>query len=80
MPNGSYFLTRQEDLAAVYGDAPLYELHINSLLFNDAPRHTRVSKFIMGALTRRAIDAMETGLIELVDGLLDKLEDQQKAI
>jgi cytochrome P450 len=32
----------------------------------------------MGALTRRAIDAMETGLIELVDKLLDKLEDQQK--
>jgi cytochrome P450 len=32
----------------------------------------------MGALTRRAIDAMEKDLIQLVDGLLDKLEDQQK--
>jgi cytochrome P450 len=32
----------------------------------------------MGALTRRAIDAMETGLTQLVDGLLDKMEDQQK--
>ena len=110
MPDGSYFLTRHEDLVAVYRDAasfssdkrvefapkynhapfnqapfalpgqdaPLYEHHTNSLVFNDAPRHTRVRKLIMGALTRRAIDAMETGLIQLVDGLLDKIEDQQQ--
>ena len=110
MPDGSYFLTRHEDLVAVYRDAasfssdkrvefapkynhapfnqapfalpgqdaPLYEHHTNSLVFNDAPRHTRVRKLIMGALTRRAIDAMEMGLIQLVDGLLDQLEDQQK--
>lgn len=110
MPDGSYFLTRHEDLVSVYRDAvtfssdkrveflpkynhvpfnqapfvlpgqdaPLYEHHTNSLVFNDAPRHTRVRKLIMGALTRRAIDAMETGLIELVDSLLDKLEDQTK--
>jgi len=105
MPDGSYFLTRHEDLVAVYRDAstfssdkrvefspkynhapfnqapyallgqdaPLYEHHTNSLVFNDAPRHTRVRKLIMGALTRRAIDAMETGLIQLVDSLLDKI-------
>ncbi len=110
MPDGSYFLTRHEDLVAVYRDAstfssdkrvefspkynhapfnqapyallgqdaPLYEHHTNSLVFNDAPRHTRVRKLIMGALTRRAIDAMETGLIQLVDSLLDKIEDQKK--
>lgn len=110
MPDGSFFLTRHEDLAMVYRDAatyssdkriefapkynhapfnqapyalpghdaPLYEHHTNSLVFNDAPRHTRVRKLIMGALTRRAIDAMEKGLIELVDGLLDKLEEQQQ--
>ena len=110
MPDGSYFLTRHEDLVSVYRDAatfssdkrvefspkynhapfnqapfalpgqdaPLYEHHTNSLVFNDAPRHTRVRKLIMGALMRRAIDAMETGLIELVDSLLDKLEDQTK--
>ena len=110
MPDGSYFLTRHEDLVAVYRDAatfssdkrvefapkynhapfnqapfallgqdaPLYEHHTNSLVFNDAPRHTRVRKLIMGALTRRAIDAMETGLTQLVDSLLDHLEDQQE--
>jgi cytochrome P450 len=58
-------------------DAPLFEHHTNSLVFNDAPRHTRVRKLIMGALTRRAIDAMASGLIQLVDRLLDHLEDQQ---
>jgi cytochrome P450 len=109
MPDGSYFLTRHEDLVAVYRDAitfssdkrvefapkynhapfnqapfalpghdaPLYEHHTNSLVFNDAPRHTRVRKLIMGALTRRAIDAMEAGLVELVDGLLDQLQEKQ---
>ncbi len=110
MPDGSYFLTRHEDLISVYRDAntfssdkrvefapkynrepfnqapfalpgqdaPLYQHHTNSLVFNDAPRHTRVRKLIMGALTRRAIDAMETGLVQLVDSLLDKIEDQQQ--
>ncbi|MEY3888267.1 MAG: Biotin biosynthesis cytochrome [Pseudomonadota bacterium] len=59
-------------------DAPLYEHHTNSLVFNDAPRHTRVRKLIMGALTRRAIEAMETGLIQLVDNLLDQLETRKE--
>jgi cytochrome P450 len=30
----------------------------------------------MGALTRRAIEAMEPGLVKLVDSLLDRIEDQ----
>lgn len=60
------------------GDAPLFEHHTNSLVFNDAPRHTRVRKLIMGALTRRAIDAMEAGLIQLVDSLLDEIERKQE--
>ena len=60
------------------GDAPLFEHHTNSLVFNDAPRHTRVRKLIMGAMTRRAIDAMEAGLIQLVDSLLDEIEHKQK--
>jgi len=58
-------------------DAPLFEHHTNSLVFNDAPRHTRVRKLIIGALTRRSIDAMEAGLIQLVDSLLDQLEARQ---
>ncbi len=56
--------------------APLFEHHTNSLVFNDPPRHTRVRRLIMGALTRRAIEAMEPGLVLLVDSLLDKIEAQ----
>ena len=58
------------------GVAPLFEHHTHSLVFNDAPRHTRVRRLIMGALTRRAIEAMEPGLVLLVDSLLDKLQAQ----
>ncbi|MEX3760430.1 cytochrome P450 [Paraburkholderia phenoliruptrix] len=54
-----------------YGDSPLYTHHTTSLVFNDPPRHTRVRKLIAGALTARAIAAMEPGLVRLVDGLLD---------
>ncbi len=56
--------------------APLFEHHTNSLVFNDPPLHTRVRRLIMGALTRRAIEAMEPGLVSLVDSLLDKIETQ----
>jgi cytochrome P450 len=58
------------------GVAPLFEHHTNSLVFNDPPLHTRVRRLIMGALTRRAIEAMEPGLVTLVDSLLDKIEAQ----
>ena len=45
-----------------FGDSPLYEHHTTSLVFNDPPLHTRVRKIIAGALTPRAIGAMEPGL------------------
>ncbi len=63
----------QPPLAAPGGVAPLYEHHTHSLVFNDPPLHTRVRRLIMGALTRRAIEAMEPGLVLLVDSLLDKM-------
>ncbi len=49
----------------------LFAHHTSSLVFNDPPLHTRVRKLIMGALTRRAIREMESGLVTLVDQLLD---------
>jgi cytochrome P450 len=91
MPNGSYFLTRYDDLVSVYkntklfssdkkrefapkyGDSPLYEHHTTSLVFNDPPAHTRVRRLIMGALSPRAIAALEPDLIALVDRLLESL-------
>jgi cytochrome P450 len=91
MPNGSWFLTRYDDLvtaykstklfssdkkrefAPKYGASLLYEHHTTSLVFNDPPAHTRVRRLIMGALSPRAIAAMEGDLIALVDRLLDML-------
>jgi cytochrome P450 len=56
-----------------YGaNTPLFAHHTTSLVFNDPPRHTRVRKIIAGALTARAIAAMEPGLASLVDDLLDR--------
>lgn len=62
-----------------YGDSPLYEHHTTSLVFNDPPLHSRVRSLIAGALHPRAIAAMEPGLVQCVDGLLDKLEESPKA-
>lgn len=66
----------QPPFATAGGVAPLFEHHTHSLVFNDAPRHTRVRRLIMGALTRRAIEAMEPGLVLLVDSLLDTLQSR----
>ena len=63
---------KKAEFGPKYGAAsPLFEHHTTSLVFNDPPLHTRVRQLIMGALTRRAIAAMEAGLVTLVDGLLD---------
>ncbi len=92
MANGQYFLTRYDDLNAIYrdttcfssdktveflpkyGDSPLYRHHTTSLVFNDPPLHTRVRRLIAGALTPRAIGAMEADLRSLIDRLLDKMD------
>src|SRR6266567_3897402 len=96
LPNGSWFLTRYDDLVAAYkstkafssdkqrefspkyGASLLYEHHTTSLVFNDPPAHTRVRRLIMGALSPRAIAAMEPDLIRLIDGLLDRIATKQK--
>ena len=75
-PKYSHAPFNQPPYATASGLAPLYEHHTSSLVFNDPPLHTRVRRLIMGALTRRAIEAMEPGLVKLVDSLLDKIEAQ----
>lgn len=64
---------KKAEFAPKYGASLLYEHHTTSLVFNDPPLHTRVRRLILGALTPRAIEAMEPGLITLVDGLLDQM-------
>jgi cytochrome P450 len=56
-----------------FGDSPLFEHHTTSLVFNDAPLHTRVRSIMVGAMNPRAIASMEDGLIRQVDWLLDQM-------
>lgn len=57
--------------------SPLYTHHTTSLVFNDPPLHTRVRRLIAGALTPRAINGMEPGLVALIDDLLDRLAGRE---
>ncbi len=71
----SFSSDKKVEFGPKYGaDSPLFEHHTTSLVFNDPPLHSRVRKLIMGALTRRAIDAMAPALVTLVDHLLDQIE------
>ncbi|HEX7440992.1 MAG TPA: cytochrome P450 [Caldimonas sp.] len=69
----TYSSDKHEEFAPKYGDSLLYEHHTTSLVFNDPPLHTRVRRLIGGALTPRHIAAMEERLVDLVDGLLDRI-------
>jgi cytochrome P450 len=50
----------------------VFEHHTSSLVFNDPPRHTRVRRLLTGALSQRAIARIESGVVALVDALLDE--------
>jgi cytochrome P450 len=65
---------KKREFKPKYGDGLLYEHHTTSLVFNDPPLHTRVRRIIAGAFTPRSIADMERPVIELVDGLLDRIE------
>src|SRR5438132_3119744 len=69
---------KKKEFSPKYGASLLYEHHTTSLVFNDPPAHTRVRRLIMGALSPRAIAAMEPDLIKLVDGLINALAAKGK--
>jgi cytochrome P450 len=70
---GLFSSDKREEFRPKYGDAPLYEHHTTSLVFNDPPLHTRVRKLIAGALTPRAIADLAPDLEALVENLLDEM-------
>ena len=57
-----------------FGNSPIYEHHTTSLVFNDPPLHTQVRRVLQGAVTSRALAAMEPQLVKLVGDLLDRAE------
>lgn len=67
----AYSSDKHAEFRPKYGHTPLLEHHTTSLVFNDPPLHARVRRLIVGALTVRAIAAMEPALVSLVDRLLD---------
>jgi cytochrome P450 len=65
---------KQREFAPKFGaGTPLFEHHTTSLVFNDAPLHTRVRRLLMGALNQRAIARMEAGVAALVESLIDEM-------
>lgn len=67
---------KKKEFKPKYGDGWLYTHHTTSLVFNDPPLHTRVRRLIMGALTPKALRAMEPALVALIDRLLDEAEEK----
>jgi cytochrome P450 len=66
---------KKVEFSAKFATLPrLFEHHTTSLVFNDPPVHTQVRQIMMGALTRRAIDHVETSLTLLVNRLADAIE------
>jgi cytochrome P450 len=71
------------DKRAVFGpkfglESPLYQHHTTSLVFNDAPYHTRVRRQIVAALSPSALRALEPGVVTLVDTLLGGLRERRR--
>ena len=62
-----------------FGDSLLYQHHTTSLVFNDAPLHTRVRRAIAGALAPRAIAGMDVVVQQLVDQLIEALATRHQA-
>lgn len=65
---------KKAEFAPKFGDGYLFRHHTTSLVFNDPPLHTRVRRILAGALTPRAVQALEPDVIALVDRLLDEME------
>lgn len=69
-----YISDKHEAFAPKFGrGTPLYEHHTTSLVFNDPPLHTRVRRIMTSALTPKALQRMEPGLIETVEYLLENM-------
>jgi cytochrome P450 len=66
---------KKQEFGAKYGTASrLFRHHTTSLVFNDAPYHTRVRRTILGALIPRALEPLGPKLEALVGRMLDEAE------
>ena len=68
-----YSSDKTVDFRPAMGETPLYEHHTTSLVFNDAPYHSRVRKRLMPAFTPRALRALQPRVEAVVDAMLDDI-------
>lgn len=71
-----YSSDKTVDFRPAMGNTPLYEHHTTSLVFNDAPYHTRVRKRLMPAFTPRALRALQPRVEAVVDEMLDSIAEK----
>lgn len=77
----SFSSDKKREFGIKYGEASrLFRHHTTSLVFNDAPYHSRVRRTIMGALIPRALAPLGPKLQSLVARLLDGMGDEIDAI
>lgn len=70
---------KREEFDPKFGDGYLYRHHTTSLVFNDPPLHTRVRRILAGAMTPRAVAALEGDVETLVAALLDRMDENAAA-
>ena len=74
---GVWSSDKKADFSAKFGtSSPLFEHHTTSVVFIDPPDHTRIRRLFQAAFTRRALAAFEPRITALVDGYLDRLQEQ----
>lgn len=64
------------DFKPRFGESPLYEHHTTSIVFNDAPYHTRVRRLLAPFFAARVLREMEHSIGAMVDKLLDRAAQQ----
>jgi cytochrome P450 len=70
---------KKTEFAPKYGeDSRLFRHHTTSLVFNDAPYHTRIRRTILGAMIPKAIAPLETKLEALVDRLIARAASRER--
>ena len=77
LTNAEHFSSdKQVDFRPKFGDSPLYEHHTMSLVFNDAPYHTRVRKLLAPFFAAQTLRRLQERVAKMVDELLDRAQER----
>ncbi|MBL4720203.1 MAG: cytochrome P450 [Alphaproteobacteria bacterium] len=67
---------KRVDFKPAFGDSALFEHHTTSLVFNDAPYHTRVRSLLAPAFTPRALEELRPRVEAFIDARLDEMAER----